>query len=271
MAQNILLLHASSFYHYDRSKIPAGIVNGKVYDLTELIPRRAIPQHIQFVWQSVNNEASLNKFLNSNIQWADLSDLVEAAIYQRKLRMEGQTNASSEKIEALLDNYIQTLIQHGRSIRVGLNHEFSDIECILDKFNDLKDHENRLWFTAPIDCLGKSGFRYMAEVFPHAILECPVDYLESIIKTTPSSARHLLEMYSDWGINRFALSWKTSGVKRVAEAIEGWGYDVTLCDIRNLENFLQAVLLLPTAVVSHFNFPSWKDIAGKDVLTEQAS
>ena len=92
------------------------------------------------------------------------------------------------------------------------------------------------------------------------MIECPIDFLGQVIATTPSTAEHLLDMYSDWGVNRFAMSWRTSNIKALSEIIEGWGFDLTIYDIRNLETFLQAALLTPKAIVSDFNFPAWKSI-----------
>ncbi|MCG8325221.1 MAG: HAD family hydrolase [Thiotrichales bacterium] len=260
-SDEILLLHANSFYSYDRSRLTDKVVKGKVYDLTELIPKRSIPEHIQFVWQSVNNEASLNKFLGSNVSWADLSDLIQPVIQQNndidqhRLKENGYTN-----LETLFDEYIKLMRHRNRGIRLCFDQEFSSIEFILDKLVQAGVDNSQLWFNAGLDQLSENGFRFLSDAFPGAIVECPIDFLGQVIMTTPGTAEHLLDMYSDWGINRFAMSWRTSNVKILSEIVEAWGFELTIYDIRNLETFLQAALLTPRAIVSNFNFPAWKSI-----------
>jgi hypothetical protein len=39
--------------------------------------------------------------------------------------------------------------------------------------------------------------------------------------------------------------------------MEQWGYEVNIYNVPDLEQFLQAVLLLPSSVTSDFNFPKW--------------
>ncbi|NIS37730.1 hypothetical protein GWN91_00740, partial [Candidatus Saccharibacteria bacterium] len=41
------------------------------YDLTELIPEKALPEHIQFVWHGINDEINLRQFLTSDIAWGE--------------------------------------------------------------------------------------------------------------------------------------------------------------------------------------------------------
>lgn len=260
-SNDILLLHANRFFNFDRKRISDKLVNGKVYDLTELIHRRSIPKHIQFVWQGVNNGAGMKRFLDSNVHWADFTELVQPLITHN--RETGTTHGESGKfanLERLFGEYLKLMKHRDRGIRLCLDYKFHDIEFILDRIVEAGLDSKRLWFSAGIDHLNEDGFRFLADAFPGAVIECPVDFLGQVIMTTPQTAEHLLDMYSGWGVNRFALSWRTSNIKRVSDVIETWGFDLTIYDIRNLETFLQAVLLTPRAIVSNFNFPSWKTI-----------
>ncbi len=257
----VLLLHANSFYTFDRSRINDKLVNGKIYDLTELIPKRAIPQHIQFVWQSVNNEASLNKFLGSNVSWADLSDLIQPVIQQRQILLDkAGRDVRSTNLESMFEQYINLMKHKQRGIRLCFANDFEEIEFIIDMLVHAGVDDKQLWFSASLDQLTENGFRFLSDSFPNAVIECPIDFLGQVITTTPTTAEHLLDMYSDWGINRFAMSWRTSNIKSLSAIIEGWGFELTINDIRNLETFLQAALLTPKAIVSNFNFPAWKSI-----------
>ncbi|MFQ6113366.1 MAG: HAD family hydrolase, partial [bacterium] len=69
--QEILLLHANTIFQSKRTKLPSHTVKGKEYDLTELIPEKALPQHIQFVWHGINDEVNLRQFLASDICWGE--------------------------------------------------------------------------------------------------------------------------------------------------------------------------------------------------------
>jgi hypothetical protein len=64
-------------------------------------------------------------------------------------------------------------------------------------------------------------------------------------------------MLTDWGINRFSISWKQPNPRDLFDQMDLWGYQVNIYDVPDLENFLQAVLLLPRSVTSDFNFPQW--------------
>jgi hypothetical protein len=57
--REILLVHANTIFESKRRKLPSGTVSGKIYDITELIQESTLPQHIQFVWHGVNDEANL--------------------------------------------------------------------------------------------------------------------------------------------------------------------------------------------------------------------
>jgi hypothetical protein len=39
--------------------------------------------------------------------------------------------------------------------------------------------------------------------------------------------------------------------------MDRWNFEVNIYDVPDLEAFLQAVLLMPRAITSHFNFSKW--------------
>ena len=265
----ILLLHASGFYQYRNHNLPETAIDGKVYDITQLVPGRSIPSHIQFVWQGINNMASLNKFLNSNVSWADVTDLTYPLIHQRRNAFNGTNwGDGNDRMFKMFDEFIEQLNEADRGIRISIENDFAEMEFIFDKLQEHNIDSRRLWFSAQIDVLNQGGFRFLSESFPDAVIEAPVDFLSQIVTTTPKKAEQLLDMYSSWGINRFALSWKTSHMKRQAEFLERSGFQTTIYDIRNLESFLKSALLLPSAIVSNFNFPDWKNLQEFDELNE---
>lgn len=68
----IVLLHADTLFQSARSTIPRGTPRGNHYVLTELITEQDLPQRIPFVWHGVNNAANLERFLASDVHWAEV-------------------------------------------------------------------------------------------------------------------------------------------------------------------------------------------------------
>ena len=69
--KEILLLHANTMFESKRTRLPSHSARGKEYDLTELIPEKALPRNVHFVWHGVNDEVNLHQFLASDIRWAE--------------------------------------------------------------------------------------------------------------------------------------------------------------------------------------------------------
>ncbi len=251
LADEILLLHASTLFksRVDHRQIRA--VGGNVYDLTELIPRRALPQHIQFVWNNVNNDSSLTHFMKSNVRWADVTGVANDTSYTDEF-----SEAVSNPREFV--RYISLFRTNGKGIRINFESIHEQADTIIDLLARHDVVSNQLWLCGKIDTLRRETYGLMSDIFPEAIIECPVDFLAPILLTTPEQAERILDTYTGWGINRFSLSWKTAQVKRVLGILDRLGFDITIRDINNLEDFLQAVLLLPTAIVTSFNFPRWE-------------
>ena len=85
----ILFLHADTIFrsqrlHQDR------LVAGRSYRLRELVPERAFSGRVEFVWHGVNDEVNLDRFLGSEVRWAEIDvrrDPARAARAQaRRLR-----------------------------------------------------------------------------------------------------------------------------------------------------------------------------------------
>jgi hypothetical protein len=81
--------------------------------------------------------------------------------------------------------------------------------------------------------------------------------LAPLIVAAPEQAHKTMQMLNDWGINRFSISWEQAHLRDLFDQMDQWGYEVNIYGVSDLENFLQAVLLLPRSVTSDFNFPQW--------------
>ncbi|MFX0117270.1 MAG: hypothetical protein ACFFB3_22175 [Candidatus Hodarchaeota archaeon] len=266
IAQDLLLLHAETIFESKRRKKSAQIMSGKDYDLTEFITERELPKHIQFVWQGVNTSANIDRFLASNIRWAELNVQMDPFTDQVILRHDDIIKYPQRPGEKLLslDTSLKKLRANQRSIKLDLKSGESLIDEILriTQNNGFKGSE--LWFNGNIERLGEEGFRKLSDTCPSSIIQCPVDFLGPLIVGTPKKAKEILEMLWGWGINRFSISWRTPSKGEIITKLDAWGYETNIYNIPDLENFLQAVLLLPHSITSDFEFPKWYNLSSRD-------
>lgn len=252
--EEILLLHAGTLFQQRPEQMPANAVQGNVYDLTELIPKKALPRHIQFVWDGVSSEAALTQFLESNIRWADLSVLTN-----RYMNNQAARDGVSGQQAQLLQTCLQQLRQADRGIKVNLGADLGCNHSLLRLLQTAGMDSDDLWFHVDMESLGETQFRQLAETHPGAIIETPVDFLAPLISNGGQLAENILDRLFDWGVNRFALSWSTPGVRRLVERLDDWGFTATIYDVRELQDFLQAVLLMPQAICSDFSYAKWQE------------
>lgn len=251
-----LLLHAATIFASKRT--PTRAVRGTAYDLTELIDEQSLPQHIQFVWRGVNDEANLRQFLGSNIHWAEMDvrrDPDRDSLVLRECSFEDIPAEADERFLAL-DHLLARLWDHGAAVVLDLQGE-SSLEPVLETLERHGFDDRRLWFHAELAHLRQEGFRELARRHPESLVQCPIGFLSPLVQAAPAHAKGILEMLGDWGINRFALDWSIPGLRQVFERLDEWGVQVNITGVPDLEAFLQAALLVPRAITSDFNFPQW--------------
>ena len=108
-----------------------------------------------------------------------------------------------------------------------------------------------------MDVLQKEGFAALFAAYPEAIIQCTIDFLVPMIISLPEKTREALELFGEWGMNRFSLGWKTPGMTGLLNQLDQWDFDVNIYNVPDLESFLRAVLLQPKSITSGFNFPKW--------------
>lgn len=257
--KEILLLHANTIFESKRTRLSPRIVKGKTYDLTELIPEKALPQHIQFVWHGVNDEANMRQFLASDIAWAECDVRMDPLGDKLILRHDSFTEAPLEEDEEWLDfeYLLGRLLKAGKSIKMDLKAGGILVDKVVDCFASQSLDDAQLWFNGNVERLQKEGFRKLATAHPRAVLQCPVDFLAPLICSAPEKAKEILDMFTAWGINRFSISWQTQNMCAFFDQMDKWGYEVNIYNVPDLESFLEAVLLMPRSITSDFNFPKW--------------
>lgn len=191
-AGSILLLHAGTLFQQRPQHIPASAVQGNVYDLTELIPKRALPRHIQFAWQGVNSEAALNQFLASNVRWADLG--MPGRRFMEAGRVPVRDSTPGSRSQTLLHSALEQLKAAGRGVKVDLQADRAANGRLLKLLHDHGFSGDELWFHADVEHLQENEFRHLAETHPGAIIEVPVDFLAPLIAANSQLAEGILEI-----------------------------------------------------------------------------
>ncbi|RMD71166.1 MAG: DUF2181 domain-containing protein, partial [Gammaproteobacteria bacterium] len=249
--QEILLLHAHTVFESKRLALPTHTVSGKIYDFTELIPERALPRHIHFVWHGINDAANLRQFLASPITWGESDVRLDPFGGGPVLRHD----PFEEDEEALsLDRLIDTLAPSDKGLKLDIK-EREALGPLLAACARIP--EERLWFNGQVEVLGEKAFRDIARRYPGAVLQAPIDFLAPLIASLPAKAREVLDTLRAWGLNRFSLNWRTPHAAAILDRMDSWGLEVNLYNVPDLESFLRAVLLNPCSITADFNFPKW--------------
>jgi hypothetical protein len=257
-ADDILLLHADTIFESASAYIPAGAIAGTRYDITELIPQKGLPKHIEFVWHGVDDVSILRQFLISNVHWAEMhvhSNPSDDSIIIRRKSFSEVPQAPGEK-SIRLEYFLSVLKDAGRGAKLDIKDE-GIIERVTGVLKDIGFMDEEVWINRNINELNINGLKTIMNTFPGAIKQCPVDALAYLIMSSPSEARRYLGMLSQWGIDRFSVNWKSYECRRVITQLLNWGLDVNIYNVPDLESFLQAALLLPRSITSYFNFPKW--------------
>ncbi len=258
-SKEILLLHANTIFESKRTSSPAHATKGKTYDLTELIPEKALPKHIEFVWHGVNDEVNLRQFLASDISWGEFDvrlDLAESELILRHDSFEKSPLGPDEE-RLTLDRLLERLHSAGKSAKFDLKAGGTVLDKVLERVDRYDFAATRLWFNGNVEKLKDEGFRRLARAHPKAVLQCPVDFLAPLICNAPETAREMLEMFRTWGINRFSISWETQDMRSFFNQMDKWGFEVNIYEVPDLNSFLEAVLLMPRSLTTDFNFPQW--------------
>jgi hypothetical protein len=258
-AGEMLLLHADTIFESHSSSMPRGVVQGRDYGLTDLVPdEEALPRSVQLVWHGVNDRANLRQFLASDVSWAEI-DVRYDPSGKLILRHDSFETTSALPDEEWLtyDDAMTKLANGGVGIKLDIKGGADVLDRVLKSVASLQLSDDRLWFNGEIEGIGKKGFRKMRAAHPAAIVQCPIGWLNPLLEAAPDEARRTLELLAGWGISRFSVNWIDANARAMLKTLASWGYEVNLYGVRDLEGFLEAAVLLPRSVTSDFNFPQW--------------
>lgn len=259
MEKEILLLHANTIFESKRKKLPGRTVSGKVYDITELIQEKSLPQHIQFVWHGVNDEANLRQFIASKVRWAECDVRMDLEGKEIILRHDSfdETPLQEDEEPLILKDVLNSFKLMDKSIKLNLKENGVLIEKTLEILQKSGFEGVQLWFNGKVDVLKEEAFKRLRKTYPAAIIQCPIDLVVPLILSDPDRVRRTLLEYQGWGIDRFSIKWRINRLREILDRLDRMGFKVNLYNVPDLESFLRAVLLMPRSITSDFNFPKW--------------
>lgn len=245
--QGILLLHADTIFKSKRARVPGHAVNGKRYDLTALVLNNTLPQHTQFVWHCTDGIKSLHQFIRSNVHWIQF----DSRFFISYLK---QTSDDAGPPDIAL--CLSLIKKHGKKIKLFLREgEVQPAEAL----RALSGYG----FDASSICLdigiptvmdGNDGMKILRGEYPRVTIQCRVDHLTPLILTDPARAKETLAAIRSRGVDRFSVNWMQSRKRQIIARLLRWGSEIDIRDVYGLESFLQAALMAPSSITSHFNF-----------------
>ena len=253
----ILFLHADTIFRSQRDHQDR-MVTGHRYRLEELVPERELSGRVGFVWHGVNDQLNLDRFLRSDVRWAEI-DLRRDPAGRLVLRHDGfdETPWRRDEPSLLASSAIQQLVAAGRSVKLDLKEGGSTMTEAIELVDASGLREERVWLNAELPAVGQRGFGALRERFPGSTISAPVDFLVPLMLASESATDHTLGLLRDWGLSRLSLRWSPL-VRCLLDPLEAKDWQVNLYGVPDLEAFLEASLLLPTSVTADFNFPEWR-------------
>ncbi|MFN2489327.1 MAG: hypothetical protein ABR529_06270 [Actinomycetota bacterium] len=254
----ILFLHADTIFESQREPTPR-TVTGKTYGLAGLVSERDLSERVQFIWHGINDAANQRQFLSSGIHWAECDVRVDP-LGRLVLRHDSfqETPWTRAEHPFLLEECLGALRKHDRGVVLDIKEGDDVPERVLATVASVGFDDSELCFLGSIETLGEEGMRQIAQTRPGATLSFMADFVGPLLLAVPTLARQVLDTLREWGVNRVAVDWRTTTRKLdVLDRFEEQGWDVNVHGVPDLESFLEAALLLPSAVTADFNFPDW--------------
>ncbi|MFW9995108.1 MAG: hypothetical protein ACFFD4_23930 [Candidatus Odinarchaeota archaeon] len=256
--EDILLLHADTFFSSKRKR---SFISGKDYDITKLITEDVIPkERVQFIWHGLYTQQDLDKFLSSNIQWAEVDLRYDPVTERIMIRDTDILSASripqGEHLE--LKSLVKKLLSADRSVKFHII-DSETIEPLLMFLRGKNITDTRMWFHGNAERIEEEGYKKLRSEYPGSTVSAPIDWLEVLLLRMPEKAHEILELIASWGINRFSIHAMTPKKELFMNKMDEWGYEINIFNVEGLVDFLQSLILLPRSITSTFNFPEWNE------------
>jgi phosphoglycolate phosphatase-like HAD superfamily hydrolase len=257
--EEILFLHADTIFRSQRLDHDRSVA-GQAYRLRDLVPDRELPSRVEFVWHGVNDGSNLDRFLGSEVRWAEV-DVRRDPVGRLVLRHDGFDEAPwrREERSLLAEETVRTLTHEGRSVKLDLKEGGQTLADVLSLIQDIGIDDERVWFNAELPVLGRSNFESLRRRFPRSTISAPVGFITPLMLASEEATDHTLNLLRSWGVSRLSLRWKPlANAGQLIGDLEAQGWQINLYDIPDLESFLEASLQRPASITADFNFPEWR-------------
>lgn len=252
-ANEILLLHADTIFESARERLPSRAVSGQAWQVGSLVDAHGLPQHVEFVWRGIEDADGIQRFLNSNVRWAELDlrfDPARSELVASRVPLELRPLALPAPIAA--SDAIEQIAGCERALKLHLREGGEQLPRLLALLERHDLRGDQLAFSGSLEQLGEKGFRTLRQSHPEAVLQCPVDFLGALVTLLPDHAQRILDTLRDWGIDRFCVDWRAPQGRRLAAELTRMGCELELRGVPDLESFLSAALLLPRSISADF-------------------
>lgn len=258
---DLLLLHADTIFESRATSPEAGaaMVGGDDYEMSELVlSEHDLPKQVDLIWHGVNDAANLDEFVASEIKWAEV-DVRQDSTGELILRHDSFKTTPPLADESWLkfETAVATIKRQCKGIKLDLKVGGEVLDKALAALQRLEFSDDDLYFNGNIEAIGEAGFRKIATQHPNAIIQCPIDWIRPLLWAASEEAKKILDLLSSWGINRLSITWERVDVRELMARLDAWGHEVNIYNVKDLEDFLEAVVLLPRSVTADFNFPQW--------------
>lgn len=170
---DILFLHADTIFRSQRLRHDR-LITGNNYRLRELVPERAFPGRVEFVWHGVNDALNLRQFLASDVRWAEI-DVRRDPVGRLVLRHDSFDESPWRRDEPTLlaADGLHRLEAAGRSVKLDLKEDGSTLGQAMELIDAVGMDDDRVWLNAELPALGQIGFESLRRRFPGSTISAP--------------------------------------------------------------------------------------------------
>ncbi|MFB6346987.1 MAG: hypothetical protein ABEK50_14775 [bacterium] len=247
--QDFLLLHAETCFDSNPDLLPESSLSGQNYGITGLIQSQAEPNRIQFIWDNLDTEQSLDRFLDSSVRWGKFPVRRDPETDELILRVDDYNQSPRRRENPLtLNAALKELKEHDKSIQFELNIEDPNLPT-LTQVMDRHDLPDKIGFRIGVDRLRSHTFNSFLYSYSDATVEVTIDFMQQLLLGHPEKAHLMVDMLREnRPVNTFSVQWQTYGKKRIVQKLKEWNAPINLSNIPGLREFLEVDRLHPDSV-----------------------
>ncbi len=229
------------------------------FGLHHLIKESELPDAVIPCWHGINDPENLQHFFDSDYAWGEVDVRINPLTKRLITRHDSFFISRFRETETIqyFESVLEQFKQHEKKIKIDFKRGFWVVDKVIRLLEKHGFQDDKVWFHGSVRVLRVNGYRKLARIYPGALIQATLDRFVPLILLFPAAGKFILDRLAGFGVNQFLLSWRSWYKTRIIEKLDQWGYQVNFYKIRNLEEFLSAVLYLPASITADFNFPEW--------------